>query len=143
MTLEPFFDKKYQENLLLKVKTINVLLENVKSNLTADLLKPEYREKNKTNPMFGHCYVATETIFHILKTNEYYPYCAKDDDGIVHWWLESESGHRIDATKEQYTSQNKIPPYDIGKKQWFLTKNPSNRSKELISRIMRIGEYYV
>ena len=122
-------------------KTINALLEMVRSNLTADLLKPEYREKNKTNPMYGHCYVATESIYHLLKSKNYFPHCARDEDGIVHWWLESENGHKIDATKDQYTVQNKTPPYDIGKKQWFLTKAPSKRSKELISRIMTIEDY--
>ena len=43
-----------------KGKKIDFLLEQVKSNLTPDLLKPAYRDQNKTNPMYGHCYIATE-----------------------------------------------------------------------------------
>ncbi len=112
------------------------ILEKVKSNLTADLLKPEYREKNKTNPMYGHCYVATESIYHLLKSNNYFPHCARDEDGIVHWWLEDQNGHKIDATKDQYTMVNKTPPYEKGRKKWFLTNKPSRRSEKLIDRIM-------
>ena len=49
------------------MKEANIeLMEKIKSNLTSDLLKKEYREINKKNPFFGHCYVATETLFHFL-----------------------------------------------------------------------------
>ena len=132
MTLDQFFPEQPEKPL---PHDIEILLEKVRANLTADLLKPEYREKNKTNPMYGHCYVATESIYHLLKSNNYYPHCARDEDGIVHWWLEDQSGQRIDATKDQYTIVNKIPPYEKGRKQWFLTNKPSKRSEKLISKI--------
>jgi len=118
-----------------KMKKINSLVRKVKSNLTPDLLKPIYREKNKTNPMFGHCYVATEGLYHLLQSSEYFPHCARDEDGIVHWWLEDGTGNRIDATREQYDLVKKVPPYAKGKKKWFLTKQPSKRTQELLNRI--------
>ena len=62
---------------------IETIIEKVKSNLTPDLLKPIYREKNKTNPMYGHCYVATESPYHLLQSNEYFLRCARDDGGLV------------------------------------------------------------
>ena len=74
--------------------------------------------------MFGHCYVATEGLYHLLQSSEYFPHCARDEDGIVHWWLEDGTGIRIDATREQYDLEKKLPPYAKGKKKWFLTKNP-------------------
>ena len=85
--------------------------------------------------MFGHCYVATEGLYHLLQSSEYFPHCARDEDGIVHWWLEDGTGNRIDATREQYDLEKKLPPYDKGKKKWFLTKNPSKRTQELLNRI--------
>ena len=33
---------------------IQNLINNIKDNLTSNLLKKEYRELNKNNPMFGH-----------------------------------------------------------------------------------------
>jgi len=118
-----------------KMNKIETIIQKVKSNLTPDLLKPIYREKNKTNPMFGHCYVATEGLYHLLQSSEYFPHCARDEDGIVHWWLEDGTGNRIDATREQYDLEKKLPPYDKGKKKWFLTKIPSKRTQELLNRI--------
>jgi hypothetical protein len=44
---------------------MNNVIEAIKQSLTPDLLKKPYREENSTNPMFGHCYVASEALFHI------------------------------------------------------------------------------
>ena len=52
----------------------------------------------------------------------------------------NETGYKIDATKEQYTMENKTPPYDKGKKKWFLTNKPSKRSEELFNRIKTAPE---
>lgn len=117
------------------VDKIDFLLEQVKSNLTPDLLKPAYREQNKTNPMYGHCYVATECMYHLMEPTDYFPHWGKDEDGITHWWLEDSSGRIIDATKEQYESVNKTPPYDNGRRAWFLTNEPSKRTQELMGRL--------
>ena len=118
-----------------KGKKIDFLLEQVKSNLTPDLLKPAYRDQNKTNPMYGHCYIATECMYHLMAPTDYFPHWGKDEDGITHWWLEDSSGKIIDATKEQYTLVNKTPPYDKGRRSWFLTNKPSKRTQELMDRL--------
>ena len=62
----------------------------IQSNLTPDLLKPEYRKLNQENRMFGHCYVASEALFHLAggKTSGLKIKRGRDDSGIVHWWLE-------------------------------------------------------
>ena len=78
---------------------VDQLISSIQKHLTPDLMKSEYRELNKSNPMFGHCYVATETLYHLLKqdhikgnnspikqTDKYFPYHAKDEMGITHWW---------------------------------------------------------
>jgi len=114
---------------------IQNLINNIKDNLTSNLLKKEYRELNKNNPMFGHCYIATETLYHLINNKDYKPYYGKDENNITHWWLQNSSGKILDATKEQYTSLNKKPPYHKGRKGAFLTKQPSKRSKILINKL--------
>jgi len=58
--------------------------------------------------MFGHCYVATEGLYHLLQSSEYFPHCARDEDGIVHWWLEDGTGKLLTRHKyiqiKEYTS---------------------------------------
>lgn len=115
---------------------IQDVIVKIKQNLTPDLLKKPYREINKNNPMYGHCYVATETLYHLMKNEvTLMPYWGKDEEGITHWWLVSSTGMIFDPTSEQYTSIGKVPPYRVGRKGAFLTKEPSKRSKVLMERI--------
>ena len=120
------------------IQLINII-EKIKSNLTSDLLKKEYREINKNNKFFGHCYVATETLFHFLKdndiNNDFFPHYGKDQNNITHWWLQNREGKILDLTSEQYTSVGKQPPYKNGRRGAFLTKNPSKRSLKLMEKI--------
>jgi len=121
------------------------LVEIIKKHLSPDLLKKEYREENKNNPMFGHCYVATETLFHLI--NQYSdhslllnfrPYWGKDERGITYWWLQNDSNHELnilDVTKDQYYQNGKEPPYQNGRKGAFLTKYASNRALTLLQRV--------
>ena len=128
---------------------VDQLISSIQKHLTPDLLKSEYREHNITNRMFGHSYVATETLYHLLKqdyvigsnfpikqTDKYDPYHAKDENGISHWWLQDELGNKLDVTIDQFLSEDRQPPYDIAMKGWLLIKQPSKRSKELMTRIL-------
>lgn len=114
-------------------------IKAIRKNLTDDLLKPEYKKDNDRHPMFGHCFVATEALWH-LTGKKYSVYCGKDDEGITHWWLQDALGNKLDATADQYTNRGKEPPYHHGKKSAFmLTYNegqPSNRCKVLLDRIL-------
>lgn len=111
------------------------LMQRIKKVLSPDLLKKQYREQNMGNPMFGHCYIATEALFHLLKDTRYAPMRGRDDAGIVHWWLiDKETGKVLDPTSEQYTSKGLTPPYANGKSGGFLTKTPSKRCKEVLHR---------
>ena len=128
---------------------VNQLISSIQKHLTPDLLKSEYKEKNKSNRMFGHCYVATETLYHLLRNDQirvsdlpieqadkYHPYHGKDDDEITHWWLEDDLGNRLDVTIDQFLSVDRQPPYDVGRKGWFLTNNASKRSRLLIKKVL-------
>jgi hypothetical protein len=115
------------------------IIEKISLSLSPDLLKACYKEENSNNPMFGHCYVASEVLFHILEAEypgRFHPSRGKDDRGIVHWWItDRTTGKIIDITANQYFSVGKSPPYDKAVKCSFLTKQPSKRAKKLMSKI--------
>ena len=119
---------------------IKLLMAKIQKCLTPDLLKKEYRDDNSDNPMFGHCYVASEALYHTL--NDKYGYsasCGKDDEGIVHWWVVNNlTGEIYDTTRDQYFSKGKIPPYDRGRKTGFLTKEPSKRAQVVLARMKEL-----
>lgn len=109
------------------------LIKTIQSYLTEDLLKPQYR--NTGIPFFGHCYVACEAIYHLTGCT-LKPVRAKDDTGIVHWWLVDGFGNIIDPTKEQYEFVGIKPPYEKGRGGGFLTKNPSKRAQKVIDLVL-------
>jgi hypothetical protein len=117
------------------------LIAQIQAALTPDLLKRPYREENTTNPMFGHCYVATEALFHLLPDRENYCACrGRDDRGIVHWWLVHKPTNQIfDVTADQYLSKGLVPPYSRGKRCGFLTNDPSKRCCLLLERVKNIS----
>lgn len=115
------------------------LVDQVLSVLTPDLLKPMYREENEKNPTFGHCYVASEAIYH-LDGKKLQPYYGKDDRGITHWWLMDERNHiLVDATCEQYYSKGLKPPYESGIRSSFLTNEPSKRADQVMWNVKLLG----
>lgn len=114
----------------------------VRESLTPDLLEPQYREANESNPMYGHCYVATEAIYYLLARFGFRGYRkmrAKDSLGIIHWWLEKHITRRqflrIDITADQYERVGMYPPYVHGKRGPFLTRVASERALEVMRRV--------
>ena len=103
--------------------------------LTPDLLKKEYR--NCGNRFYGHCYVATEALWHMMggKESGLHPTHGKDHKGVIHWWLEDDQLKIYDVTAKQYTDEGLIPPYNKRKRSGFLTKEPSKRAREVIRRV--------
>lgn len=131
---------------------INRLISLIQSVLTQDLLKKEYIKENRKNPLFGHCYVACEALYHIIKDPmfsdflspcdnnllEYKPCRGRDENNITHWWLQNNKGKIIDPTQEQYTLYGKTPPYRNGTRGPFLTKKPSKRASVVIERVKQL-----
>lgn len=115
------------------------LIDLIKLNLTKDLLKKPYRKLNEENPTYGHCYVATETMYHMMVESNlndpFKPYYGKDKDNITHWWLENNIGDKLDITSDQYTLVGKKPPYHVGRRASFLTNHPSKRAKILMEKV--------
>ncbi len=107
------------------------LIKKIQKNLTPDLLSKKY--KNQTHSLSGHCYVATESLYHLLPNkNEYKPVVASINN-ITHWWLQHrKTGKIIDITAKQFNFKF---PYHLGKGTGFLTKTPSKRSIILMSKV--------
>jgi 2-polyprenyl-3-methyl-5-hydroxy-6-metoxy-1,4-benzoquinol methylase len=123
----------YMQAKLVEENSINKILRV----LTPDLLKRDYVEANKTNETYGHCYAASEALYHLLggKASGLVPMNGKDSNGVVHWWLRSKDSRVIDPTATQYTSIGLNPPYEAGKGGGFLTKEPSRRAQTIIDRV--------
>lgn len=106
------------------------LVDSVRNNLTPDLLKPQFRD---TDFPTGHCYVASEAIYHLLGPDSgFYPVRLRMPDGVVHWWLANSDGDVLDPTHDQFSHP---VPYNQGKPGGFLTKEPSKRAQEVIRRV--------
>lgn len=118
---------------LLADASIDSLIEQVRSVLSTrdDLRKPKYR--GMENPYAGHCYVASEALYHLLggKATGYKPMFISHE-GEPHWFLTGPSGEIIDATAEQF---NTPVPYERAVGKGFLTAKPSARAQEVIDFI--------
>ncbi len=109
----------------------NVTETAVQRVLTDDLRHPKYR--GNPSPYAGHCYVASEAIYHLLggKKAGYVPQFIRHE-GQPHWFLRSPDGRVIDPTRDQF----KTPvPYDKGKGKGFLTAQPSKRAARVMLRV--------
>jgi hypothetical protein len=122
--------------------TIDELIAAIQRCLTHKMLKPCFREGNKTNPLFGHCYHSAEALYHLIRRldlpsayHAYKPCRGVDANGIAHWWLQNGLGDILDPTADQYSSKGVPPPYASGRIRPFLTKPPSRKAMELISTV--------
>ena len=117
------------------------VIKEIHSVLSPDLLKPEYRKVAGQSPLYGHCYAATEALYHLLggKSAGLTPQRARDVHGVTHWWLKTAAGEILDPTVEQYTFRGEEPPYEKGVGSGFLTREPSKRAREIIRRVEERG----
>lgn len=105
-------------------------------NLSDDLLSKSYQRMKKDKSFsstFGHCYVASETAYHLLggKEEGWKAYHVKHL-GYSHWFLKHESGFILDLTADQFKSTIN---YENARGTGFLTKYPSKRARMLIKKI--------
>jgi GNAT superfamily N-acetyltransferase len=118
---------------------IQRVFDAVRANLTPDLLKPEYQ--GNPNPYHGHCYVATESLFHLLdgKNTGWERMHLAMPQG-PHWFLQhKKTGVVLDPTAEQFPER---PDYESAKPKGFSVGppdydpgKPSKRAQTLIDRV--------
>lgn len=119
-----------------KLEEIDTVMQLIRDNLTPDLLTTKYKEENKSNPMYGHCYHSTQALFYLVD-GEFEKMSAIDYRGDKHWWLQN--GEIVyDVTANQYWSVEQTPPYEKGKKsKWYGWKErPHARSMNLIVKCL-------
>lgn len=106
------------------------LIKKIIHNLSSDLLSKKYSIQK--HPLGGHCYIASEALFHLLKDKhkKVKPYVIVFPNGRTHWFLKV-NGKIIDPTAAQF----KTIPYHLARACGFLTKTPSKRCKILLARI--------
>lgn len=92
------------------------------------------------HPLGGHCYVASEVLFHLTDGYEqWYVERTKvrvEGDWFTHWYLrERETGQVVDLTAAQFTDFGITIPYGKGTRTGFLTSEPSERAQEIIDTL--------
>lgn len=118
----------------------------VRECLTDELRKPKYR--GHPNKYWGHCYVATEALFHLIsRKHGYKPYVLScwDVPGLpqdTHWFLMIPGiCHVLDPTYDQFEVEIPWDIYQGARCCGFLTKRPSKRAQILIKRVRaRVAE---
>lgn len=102
----------------------------IRSVLTDDLRRAPW--KGCENPMAGHCYTASEALYHAMggKAAGLTP-MQINHEGAPHWFLKTKDGGIIDPTADQF----KTPvPYEKAKGKGFLTRQPSKRARTILER---------
>lgn len=109
------------------------LVKRVQGALTDDLRHAPW--KGDPNPLTGHCYVASEALYHLMggKAAGLHPMFIKHE-GQPHWFLRHESGKIIDPTADQFA----IPvPYDQARGKGFLRgEQVSKRAQVVMDRVL-------
>lgn len=123
---------------------INHLIEQIQSVLSDDLLSPKYAKLKKQSHTEGHCYAASEALYHLLggKNAGYIPAVAsfsENGEKFTHWWIRNTEGTIFDPTASQFTEIGQQPPYHLGKGAGFLTKLPSKRASQIIDRVLSLN----
>lgn len=101
------------------------------------LSKEQRKLKTSENPVEGHCYLASETLYYLLggKERGLVPYVLpkKVLKNNTHWWIyHKESNTILDPTAEQFGDEP--IPYHLGVACGFMS-HPSKRCRKLIERM--------
>jgi hypothetical protein len=111
------------------------MINEIRQVLDPSLLKPVFRKQVEAgaHPMTGHCYVASEALYHMMggKSAGLKPMSVNMGD-CVHWWIQTAEGEVLDPTADQF---DRPVPYGSGRARGFLTKQPSKRAQVVIDRI--------
>jgi len=118
-------------------ENLKLVSESIVNNLTPDLIPKKWRQRNSTNPMFGHCHTAAACLQKVFGTKTIKLHRALDDNDIWHWWAVDVDGKLIDLTADQYYSVGKEPPYERGEKSGMLGFAYRTRTLELLDRVKK------
>jgi hypothetical protein len=115
------------------------IVRSIQRHLSLDLLTPQWRKLSRPadHPTKGHCYVATEALYHVWgRQRGYRPMVLRTGRNKTHWYLRHpESGKIADPTAEQF---QRPVAYERGRWCGFLTGNkPSRRCLTVLRRMKK------
>lgn len=90
--------------------------------------------KGSTNIFAGHCYVASEVLYHMGADELGLRPAFIRHEGQPHWFLKDDDCV-LDATAGQFKTN---PDYKAAKHKGFLTKSPSKRARVLMQRVREL-----
>lgn len=112
------------------------LADRLRDHLTDDLRRPPW--KGDPNPVAGHCYVLTESIYHALGGVDLRT-MTRRHEGSPHWWIVDErTGEVVDLTRSQFRTP---VPYLYGHPVPLLPVSgggPSARALRLLIRSLGV-----
>lgn len=114
----------------------NQTMAQVRRALTDADRQPRYR--GNPNCLAGHCYVASEALYHTLggAKSDYVPHFIRHENS-PHWFLRHRTtGTVLDPTAGQFRTP---VPYEQGRGKGFLTREPSKRAQAVMAR-MRLAK---
>ena len=117
---------------------LDMVIKLIKDNLETKFVPTKFRENNLGNPMFGHCYHATQALYYFFKDANLKAMSARcEGPAESHWWLQ-DGDTIIDATAEQYDIFDFNPPYDKGKESvWYGWKNRPHRKTQNLMMLVQ------
>lgn len=127
-------------------ENIDWLMTAIRENLSADMLAKVYLQGNANNPLYGHCYHSTQSIYYLMDTDCLVPMRGCDASGLLHWYLIDKDTNAIfDATEGQYNAFDYPPPYDNAKKtDWYsFKKSPIRKTLNLIQKVQPSSLRYI
>ena len=122
-------------------KIINEAIKKTLNNLEINDLQSSYRKMHRDgdcNPLFGHCFVATEVLWELLKEqniNEFLPHYVYHEE-CGHWFLKHrQNGDIIDVTAGQFKTA--VPYHKRGRRSSMMRfeEIPTKRTIEFLRRI--------
>ena len=114
----------------------NKVILSIIKNLSPDLLPKKFRQKNETNPMFGHCHTTSGCFYKIFSSYHVHLYRTLDNNQIYHWWVQDNNGNIIDITESQYSKSEVVRYHQRGEKSNLLGFEYKKRVEILFNRVI-------
>ena len=127
---------------LSKDEIINAAVKKTLENLKIDDLQSSYKKMHETediNFLTGHCFVATEVLWELLKEQNEYDYVPNhiQHEEVSHWYLKSKlNGDIIDVTAGQFKTP--VPYHHKKGKASGMMRMPEIPTKRTIKVLDRI-----
>ena len=151
MNIFKFTDEKSNDIIVLdknnpplsKNEIINAAVKKTLENLETDDLQSSYKKMHETediNFLTGHCFVATEVLWELLKEqniNDYMPNHIQHEE-VSHWYLRHKmNGDIIDVTAGQFKTP--VPYHREGKASGMMRMPdiPTKRTIKVLDRIKK------